>query len=84
MEIKLIDISEIKKLEPKRYEIKEAPGEKCESRTVPLETIAETDIIFCEEVACERMKMGVTNNCVICENKNNEVFARCKTKYKTQ
>lgn len=82
MEIKLLDVSEIKKpLGQKRYEIKESPGEKCHIGKVPLQTIPK-DMIFCEEISCERTKFGMTDNCTICENNNNDIFIRCKTKYK--
>ena len=81
MEIKLVDLSDIKKPVTKRYDIKESPGEKCQIKKVPLEIISK-NMISCEEISCERTKLGMTDNCTICENKHNDLFIRCKTKYK--
>jgi len=81
MDIKLIDASDIKKPLGQRYDIKEYPGEKCQIKRVPMEIVPK-DMISCEEISCERTKLGITDNCAICENKNHDIFVRCKTKYK--
>lgn len=81
MNIELVDASDIKKPLGQRYDIKEYPGEKCQTKKVPMEIIPK-DMISCEEVNCERTKLGMTDNCVICENINKDIFVRCKTKYK--
>jgi len=81
MDIKLVDASDIKKPLGERYYIKEHPGERCQIKKVPMEIIPK-DMISCEEINCERTKLGMTDNCVICENINKDIFVRCKTKYK--
>ena len=81
MDIKLVDVSDIKKPLGERYSIKESPAEKCQVKKVPLEIISK-NMISCEEISCERTKLGMTDNCTICENKNGDLFIRCNTKYK--
>lgn len=81
MDIKLVKDTEMKEGVKKKFEIKEDKGEKCQIREVPLEQIPE-DMMLCEEVSCERTAIGALNNCVICENLNRDIFARCKTRYK--
>lgn len=29
---------------------------------------------------CERQRMGISNNCALCENVNKEVYKRCKSR----
>lgn len=79
--IEIIDVSKMKQPVIKRYDIKESPGEKCQIKKVPLEIISK-NMISCEEISCERTKLGMTDNCTICENKNSDLFIRCRTKYK--
>jgi hypothetical protein len=33
-------------------------------------------------VDCERRRSGMVNNCVLCKELNNNVFSRCKNKYR--
>lgn len=32
------------------------------------------------EEACERQKIGMTDNCVLCKEVNNKLYKRCKIK----
>lgn len=78
MEIKLVGKSEMKNA--KNIEIKSSPGEKCQLKEVPMELLPK-DMVFCHEVDCKRIKLGMTNNCAICQNMNNDIFIKCQTKY---
>lgn len=33
-------------------------------------------------ISCERVKIGIVNNCALCEITNNEIFVRCPNKWK--
>ncbi len=79
MEIKLVGKSEMKN--GKNIEITSSPGEKCQIKEIPMELLPK-DMVFCQEVDCQRIKRGMTNNCTICQNLNNDIFVKCENKYK--
>lgn len=83
MEIRIVEETEMKKEAPvkKKFEIKEGQGEKCNIKTMPPKQVPE-DMMLCEEVFCERTGKGMLSNCTICQALNNDIFVRCKTKYK--
>lgn len=81
MNVEIIDVSEMKQPVIKRYEIKQSPGEKCLISKIPIELLPK-EMVHCDEINCERTKLGMTDNCVICENLNREIFIRCKTRYR--
>lgn len=81
MHIQILDASQIKKLYGQRYEIIPAKGEICTmKKTHP--RLVPKDKVLCEEISCERTKKGMINNCALCQNINNEIFIKCKIKYK--
>ena len=84
MDIKIVDVSQMKKSEL-RYEIQPAREEKCTITKTPMELLPKVlpkDMVSCEEISCERTKKGMTDNCSICQNINNDIFIKCQTKFK--
>ena len=63
------------------YEIQPVQGEKCTITKTPMELLPK-DIVYCEEISCERAKKGMTDNCSLCQNINNDIFIKCETKFK--
>ena len=94
MDIKIVGVSQMKgpidlkkrKKQQKEllklpYEIQPSPGEKCTITKTPMALLPK-DMVYCEEISCERTKKGMTDNCSLCQNVNNDIFIRCQTKFK--
>jgi hypothetical protein len=83
MHVEIIDVSEMKETKQpvKRYDIKPIQGEKCITKKVPMELLPK-DMVYCEEISCERTKKGMTDNCALCQHINGDIFIKCQTKYK--
>ncbi len=92
MNIKLVDESDIKKTEKKRFPvdlidkdeivIKEENAGKKEILKLPeangMTFISKENIVECERSA----RLGVTDNCALCQAMNSELFKKCPNKWK--
>ncbi len=85
MDIQIIDVSKMK--QPidikKRYDLRPSPGEKCVITKTPMELLPK-DMVYCDEISCQRTKKGMTDNCSLCQHTNNDIFIRCETKFSDQ
>lgn len=82
MDIQIIDASKMKQPVDikKRYDLRPSPGEKCVITKTPMELLPK-DMVSCDDISCERTKKGMTDNCSLCQNVNNNIFIRCETKF---
>jgi hypothetical protein len=82
MDIQILDVSKMKRTVglKNRYEMQPSPGEKCIITKTPMELLPK-DMVSCDDISCERTKKGMTDNCSLCQNVNNNIFIRCETKF---